>query len=127
MPTKKRLPTPNITIRRIDTFNPIRQWVHKYRIQTIQIPSLGLLIHQCVQYICSIQWRAEGYVLPKLCVMFNMYHGLDLLDTLVLGYLVELKRLCSVLAEGYWLFWDVQAFVYAAFAEGVLLDWAVHD
>lgn len=66
MPTEESLPAADIAVRSVDALDTIGKGVHEYRIQSIEVPPLRLLIHQGVEYISPIQGRTEGYVFPEL-------------------------------------------------------------
>lgn len=66
MPTKKSLPSSNITIGLCDSFYLIWNGMLEQRVKRIQIPSSSSCIHKRSCEICPINWRRVCDCFPKL-------------------------------------------------------------
>lgn len=84
VPTEKAFPRSKITIWSINTKQRKFHSLGQNRIKIIKIPASRRIIHKGKWYICSIQRRAEGYILPKQLLNF--------LWTLSVSYMLETFR-----------------------------------
>ena len=66
MPTKKSLPSSNITIRLSNSLNFLSQGVSEERVETVEVPLSCILIHESSGKVSSIDRRRICDCLPEL-------------------------------------------------------------
>lgn len=66
VPAEHRFPGANVAIRRCDTPHLDVYGLTEQRVQRVEVPAAGPLVHQSVEEVCSVDGRGEDNIFPKL-------------------------------------------------------------